>query len=150
WEKLMAGITIRMADAGWLKRANYAFWMKVGASVARRRWQTGKVQGIDKVRYALGWLFLYRPLRAKLGMSRIQGVLSGAAPIAPQVLECFWAIGAPGREGYGQTENTAQGTITPADDIRLGKVGKPVAGVELRIAPDGEILTRGSGTFLGY
>jgi long-chain acyl-CoA synthetase len=150
WEKLMAGITIRMADAGRLKRLNYALWMRVGAGVARRRWSGGRMKGLDTLRYGLGWLFLYRPLRAKLGMSRVDGVLSGAAPIAPQVLEFFWAMGVPVREGYGQTENTAQGTITPADDVRLGMVGKPVAGVELRIADDGEILTRGPGTFLGY
>jgi long-chain acyl-CoA synthetase len=118
--------------------------------VARRRWSGGQLRGLDKLRYALGWLLLYRPLRAKLGMSRVEGVLSGAAPIAPQVLEFFWTIGVPVREGYGQTENTAQGTITPADDVRLGKVGRPVAGTELRIADDGEILTRGPGTFLGY
>jgi long-chain acyl-CoA synthetase len=150
WEKLMAGITIRMADAGRLKRANYSLWMRVGGGVARRRWAGGGLKGLDKLRYGLGWLFLYRPLRAKLGMSRVQGVLSGAAPIAPQVLEFFWTMGVPVREGYGQTENTAQGTITPADDVRLGMVGRPVAGTEVRIAEDGEILTRGSGTFLGY
>jgi long-chain acyl-CoA synthetase len=150
WEKLMAGITIRMADAGWLKRANYKLWMRVGRGVARRRWSGGGLKGLDKVRYGLGWLFLYRPLRAKLGMSRVEGVLSGAAPIAPQVLEFFWTIGVPVREGYGQTENTAMGTITPAGDVRLGMVGKPLADTEVRIAADGEILTRGPGTFLGY
>ncbi len=150
WEKLLAGIEIRMADAGWLKRTNYKLWMGVGRSVARRRWATGRVRGLDRLRYFLGWLLLYRPLRAKLGLSRVEGVLSGAAPIAPQVLEFFWALGVPVREGYGQTENTAQGTITPGDDVRLGKVGRPVAGCELRIADDGEVLTRGPGTFLGY
>jgi long-chain acyl-CoA synthetase len=150
WEKLMAGITIRMADAGALKRFNYGLWMRVGGRVARRRWSGGQLRGLDKLRYALGWLLLYRPLRAKLGMSRVEGVLSGAAPIAPQVLEFFWTIGVPVREGYGQTENTAQGTITPAHDVRLGMVGRPVAGTELKIADDGEILTRGPGTFLGY
>lgn len=150
WEKLMAGITIRMEDAGAIKRWNYAIWMRVGAEVARRRWRGGRLRGLDKARYALGWVFLYRPLRAKLGMSRVDGVLSGAAPIAPQVLEFFWALGVPVREGYGQTENTAQATVTPRDDVRLGKVGRPIAGVEIRIADDGEILTRGPGTFLGY
>ena len=150
WEKLMAGIEIRMADAGWLKRALYRFWMRVGRGIARRRWARGRIAGLDRVRYLLGWLFLYRPLRAKLGLARVEGVLSGAAPIAPQVLEYFWALGVPVREGYGQTENTALGTITPADDVRLGQVGRPVAGCELRIAEDGEILTRGPGTFLGY
>ena len=150
WEKLMAGIEIRMADAGRLKRASYRFWMGVGGGIARRRWRTGRIAGLDRLRYGLGWLFLYRPLRLKLGLARVDGVLSGAAPIAPQVLEFFWALGVPVREGYGQTENTALGTITPADDVRLGKVGRPVAGTELRIADDGEILTRGPGTFLGY
>jgi len=150
WEKLMAGITIRMADAGWLKRANYSLWMRVGRGVAHRRWKTGRIRGLDRVRYALGWTFLYRPLRDKLGLSRARAVLSGAAPIAPQVLEFFWTLGVPVREGYGQTENTAQGTVTPGDDVRLGKVGRPVDGCELVIAPDGEILTRGPGTFLGY
>jgi long-chain acyl-CoA synthetase len=80
----------------------------------------------------------------------VRGSLSGAAPISPQVLEFFWTIGIPVREGYGQTENTALGTITPSDDVRIGKVGLPVPGCELRIAADGEILTRGPGTFLGY
>lgn len=150
WEKLMAGITIRMEDAGVVKRWNYAVWMRVGGSVARRRWSGGRLRGFDNVRYALGWLLLYRPLRAKLGMSRVDGVLSGAAPIAPQVLEFFWTIGVPVREGYGQTENTAQATVTPSDDVRLGMVGKPIDGVELQVADDGEILTRGPGTFLGY
>ena len=150
WEKLMAGIEIRMADAGRPKRALYRFAMGLGRGVARRRWRGGKVRGLDRLRYLVGWVLLYRPLREKIGMSRIEGVLSGAAPIAPQVLEFFWTLGVPVREGYGQTENSALGTITPIDDVRLGKVGRPVAGCELRIAEDGEILTRGPGTFLGY
>lgn len=150
WEKLMAGVTIRMSDASWLKRVNYGFWLRTGARIARRRWSTGKLRGLDAVTYFLGWVLLYRPLRNKLGLGRARGVLSGAAPIAPQVLEFFWSLGVPVREGYGQTENTAQGTITPPDDVRLGKVGRPVPGVEVRIAEDGEILTRGAGTFLGY
>ena len=124
--------------------------MRVGGGVARRRWAGGQVRGLDKLRYALGWLLLYRPLRAKLGLSRVEGVLSGAAPIAPQVLECFWAIGVPVREGYGQTENTAQATITPADDVRLGTVGKPVPGIELQHRRRRRDPHPGPGIFLGY
>ena len=149
WEKLMAGITIRMGDAGWLKRANYRFWMRRGGKVARRRWH-GKLGPFARVQYGLGWLLLYRSLRQKIGMGRVRTALSGAAPVAPQVLEFFWALGVPVLEGYGMTENTAQGTITPPDDVRIGKVGLPVPDCEIRIADDGEILTRGPGTFLGY
>jgi long-chain acyl-CoA synthetase len=149
WEKLLAGITIRMDDAGWFKRANYRFWMARGARLARRRWH-GRLGPVGTLVYALGWVMLYRSLRQKIGMSRIRAALSGAAPIAPQVLEFFWALGVPVLEGYGMTENTAQGTVTPPDDVRIGKVGVAVPECEVRIADDGEILTRGPGTFLGY
>jgi long-chain acyl-CoA synthetase len=66
------------------------------------------------------------------------------------VLEFFWALGIPVLEGYGMTENSAQATVTPGGDVRLGKVGVAVPECEVRIADDGEILTRGPGTFLGY
>jgi long-chain acyl-CoA synthetase len=103
-----------------------------------------------KVSYFIGWLLLYRSVRKKLGLLRVREALSGAAPISPQVLEYFWALGVPVREGYGQTENTAQATITPMDDVRIGKVGRAVPGSEIAISPEGEILTRGPGVFLGY
>ncbi|MGH9227342.1 MAG: AMP-dependent synthetase/ligase [Acidimicrobiales bacterium] len=149
WEKLLATITIRMQDAGALKRANYRFWMARGTRLARKRWR-GRLGPLATVEYALGWLVLYRSLRQKIGMSRIRYALSGAAPIAPQVLEYFWALGVPVLEGYGMTENSAQATVTPVDGVRLGKVGTAVPDCELRIAEDGEILTRGPGTFVGY
>jgi len=149
WEKLMAGVSIRMDDAGWLKRANYRFWMGRGGRLARQRWH-GSLGPIARAEYALGWLLLFRSLRRKVGMGRIRYALSGAAPIAPQVLEFFWALGVPVLEGYGMTENTAQATVTPADDVRIGQVGRAVPEGEVRIADDGEILTRGPGTFLGY
>ena len=120
WEKMMAGVEIRVADASRLKRRLHA------AGVAKR------------------------PLREKLGMSRCRIALSGAAPIAPQVLEYFQRLGVPIREGYGQTENTAVATYTPEDDVRIGTVGKAAPGVELRIAEDGEILTRSAAVFQGY
>jgi long-chain acyl-CoA synthetase len=150
WEKLLAGITIRMDDAGWLKRANYRFWMARGGRLARRRWSGGRLGPAGAVVYGLGWVLLYRSLRQKIGMSRVRYALSGAAPIAPQVLEFFWALGVPVLEGYGMTENTAQATVTAADDVRIGKVGRTVPECELRLAGDGEILTRGPATFLGY
>jgi long-chain acyl-CoA synthetase len=150
WEKMLAAVEIRMGDASWLKRAVYRFWKSQGTRLARKRMRDA-MNPFDHVWYALGWAMLYRSTRQKLGLMRVRNAVSGAAPISPAVLEYFWALGVPVREVYGQTENTAQATMTPAEDVRIGTVGVPVPGAEVRIDPaTGEILTRGSGTFVGY
>ncbi|HEX9259033.1 MAG TPA: long-chain fatty acid--CoA ligase [Acidimicrobiales bacterium] len=149
WEKLLAAVQTRIADATWAKRTTYALWLSQGRRIARKR-MTGRMNPLDWALYSLGWLMLYRSLRDKLGLRRVRLALSGAAPIAPEVLEWFWAIGVPVREAYGQTENTAIATYTPADKVKIGRVGVAYPGVEIRIADDGEILTRGPGTFVGY
>ena len=149
WEKLMAGVEIRMADATRLKRLLYRTCLKHGTRIAPRRMNGVTTVG-DRVVLALAEALVFRALREKLGMSRVRVALSGAAPIAPQVLEFLWAVGVPVREGYGQTENTAICSLTPVGDVRLGAVGTALPGVEVRIADDGEILTRSAGVFQGY
>lgn len=147
WERLAAGVQFRIANASRIKRWNYNIWQRRGAKIAvahRRGQHRGRISQL------FGWLFLGRALRKKLGMSRIRVALSGAAPIAPDVLEYMWSLGVPVREVYGQTENTALATATPAEDVRIGKVGRALPGVEVRIADDGEILVRSPGNFLGY
>ncbi len=149
WEKLLAGVEIRMADASWLKRRVYRRGTRSGARIAESRLE-GRFGPLARARYAIWWVLLYRPLRDKLGLRRARVVLSGAAPVAPKVLEWFWSIGVRVVEGYGQTENTAQATVTRLDRVKLGSVGQAVPGVEIAVAPDGELLTRGPAVFLGY
>jgi long-chain acyl-CoA synthetase len=100
--------------------------------------------------YGFGYLFAYRSLKKKLGMQQCRQAVSGAAPIAPEVLKFFMALGIPIYEGWGMTETTAVGTINPPGDVRLGTIGKPVEDVEIRLADDGEILIRSAGIFKGY
>lgn len=149
WEKMLAGVQVRMNDASWLKRNNYRYWTAKGEQFATDR-MSGELRWSARLIQVLGSFMLYRALKERLGMSRCDKALSGAAPIAPQVLNWFWSIGVPVREGYGQTENCAQATINPVDGVRIGTVGVAVDGAEVRIAEDGEILTRGGGTFVGY
>jgi long-chain acyl-CoA synthetase len=149
WEKVLASTEVQVADASWAKRSTYRFWVGQGRKRAARR-QSGTLGLVDKVVLGIGWLVLFRPLREKLGMSRVRDALSGAAPIAPQVLEWLWAIGIPVREVYGQTENTAMATYVRHGAVRIGTVGQALPGVELRVADDGEVLTRSAGNFLGY
>ncbi|MFC7615242.1 AMP-dependent synthetase/ligase [Actinokineospora soli] len=125
WEKLMAGVEIRMADASRVKRAVYRACLRRGRRIAPRRMNEATTFA-DRVVLACMELLVFRALREKLGMSRVRTAVSGAAPIAPQVLEFLWAIGIPVREGYGQTENTAICTLTPVGDVRLGAVGTPL------------------------
>ncbi len=147
WERLAATVQVRMRNASWLKRRNYAIWQARGAKLARAR-ARGQHKGVASA--FLAWLFLNRSLRQKLGMSRIRVALSGAAPIAPEVLAYLWSLGIPVREVYGQTENTALATAMPADDVRIGTVGRPLPGVEVRVTDDSEIVVRSPGNFVGY
>lgn len=96
WEKIVAGVHIRMAGASRLKKLNFAAWMKVsrwiGRTLVRR---DGNHTVATRVAYAFGWLFLYRPMRERLGLAKVRYAVSGAAPISPDVLTFFMGIGVP-------------------------------------------------------
>jgi long-chain acyl-CoA synthetase len=92
---------------------------------------------------------LFSKVRAAFGGSMRQAV-SGAAPIAKEILEFFFACGVPVFEGYGMTETATAATFQSLDDYKFGTVGKPFPGVELRIADDGEVLIKGENIFAGY
>jgi long-chain acyl-CoA synthetase len=92
---------------------------------------------------------LYKNVRAIFGGRVRQGV-SGAAPIAKEVLEFFYACGIPIFEGYGMTETSTGATGQTPEDFRFGSVGKPFDGIEAKIADDGELLLRGANIFKGY
>jgi long-chain acyl-CoA synthetase len=81
---------------------------------------------------------------------RIREAVTGAAPIAPEILEFFWGCGIPVMEGYGMTETSTVATSSRPDDHKFGTVGKPLPGVEVKIAQDGELLIRGANIFQGY
>jgi long-chain acyl-CoA synthetase len=152
WEKLVAGVQIRMSGASRLKRANFALWMRVSRWIGRTLVANrGRHTVATRLAYAVGWVFLYRALRERLGLSKVRYAASGAAPIAPEVLEFFIGLGLPMHEVYGMTENSAIATANRRGRVLLGTVGEPQDGIELRIDDEtGEILTRHEGTFAGY
>ena len=88
-------------------------------------------------------------VRAAFG-GRVRHAITGAAPIAPEVLEFFFACGVPVFEGYGMTESSAVISVNTPEATRIGTVGRPVPGVEVRIAADGEVLARSAGVMAGY
>ena len=152
WEKVAAGVHIRMSGASWFKRKSFDFWMKRAEWIGRTLVENqGNHTPATRVVYAIGWLCLYRPLRERLGLAKVRYAASGAAPIAPEVLEFFMGIGVPMHEVYGMTENSAIATANMAGRVKVGTVGEPQVGAEVRIDDaTGEILTRHAGTFVGY
>jgi long-chain acyl-CoA synthetase len=92
---------------------------------------------------------LFKNVRAIFGGS-VRHAVSGAAPIAKEILEFFWAAGVPVLEGYGMTETATAATVCTVEDHKFGTVGKPFPGVEIKIADDGEVLIKGPNIFQGY
>lgn len=150
WEKLSAQVELHMREADFLKRTAYRIAVRFGRRYALLRLAAQPIPLPLRVAHALSEVLLLRPLRRRLGLDRVRFAVSGAAPIAPEVLEYYHAIGVPIREVYGQTEGSGPTTIHHGDRIRLGTVGQPLPGVEVRIAEDGEILVRGPNVFAGY
>jgi long-chain acyl-CoA synthetase len=103
-----------------------------------------------RLAYLLAEQSVLLPLRRKLGLDRIRVAISGAAPISPEVIDYFQALGVPLVEGYGQTESSAVITLQPPGFSPPGTVGKSLDGLELRLADDGEILAKSPGVMLGY
>jgi long-chain acyl-CoA synthetase len=152
WERILASVSIGLQNASRIKRANAKLWLRVAEWIGSTLVRTGGRHTFGtKLAYAIGWVFFYRALRERIGMRRVRYAASGAAPIAPEVLKFFMGIGVRMHEVYGMTENTAIATGNRPGRIKLGSVGEPQNGVELKIDPEtGEILTRHPGTFVGY
>ncbi|MBS3919340.1 MAG: long-chain fatty acid--CoA ligase [Deltaproteobacteria bacterium] len=150
WEKYASGIMIRMSDATWLKRMIFKAAMGIGMKYASLKLNFKPIPPYLKAAYLAAYVAVFRKLKERLGFDRVRVAYSGAAPISPEVLKFFNAIGLPLVEGYGQTEGTGVTSVSQKGRLKIGKVGRPLPGVEVKIAEDGEILVKGPGIFKGY
>ncbi len=150
WEKYASGIMIRMSDATWFKRMVFKACMGIGMKYADLKLNFKPIPPYLKVAYLAAYAAVFRKLKERLGFDRVRIAYSGAAPISPDVLKFFNAIGLPLVEGYGQTEGTGVTSVSQKGRLKIGKVGQPLPGVQVKIAEDGEILVKGPGIFKGY
>ena len=148
-ERMHAGTLVRMKDATKLKQLLFKVASYLGNITAKRRLENSN-DFIAKITNFLAQMIAFRSLRKKLGLLNIDNAVSGAAPISPEILRFFMSLGVPIYEGYGMTENSAIATGNTPDKVKLGTVGTPQAGTELKLAEDGEILVRHPGVFKGY
>jgi long-chain acyl-CoA synthetase len=150
WEKYYSAIQIRMSDATLFKRLIFNLALKIGKKRARLKMNFKPVPVYLEVVYQLAYWAVFRKLRERMGFDRIRVAISGAAPIAPEILQFYQSIGVNLIEAYGQTEGTGATTLSRMGRVKFGAVGQPLTGVELKIAHDGEILVKSPGVFKGY
>ena len=149
-ERMHSGVLVKMKDASLLKRFLFGISLKLGMYAADRKLEKGFGDLLAKVIDFITWNISFRSITKKLGLSKVDASGSGAAPIAPEVLKFFMALGIPIFEAYGMTENCGYATGNDYDNISLGTVGVPNENCELKLADDGEILIRHGGVFKGY
>ena len=152
WEKLHASVLIKSKDATWFKRVFMSFSNALAGIVGRQRVKNGgKHTLFSRLLFMIGYPLVFRALRERVGLRRCRWAGTGAAPIAPEVIEFFHGLGVNVYELYGMTENAAVATNNFHGRMKLGTVGEPYPGIGLRIDPEtGEIQTRHAGVFRGY
>lgn len=150
WEKMHSGIAIKIKDAFFLKRWIYSRLMPVGKRVAMEELAGGRPSVLWRALNGLGYLLLFRALRNKLGLLNARILVSGAAPLSPDLQVFYHSIGLPVRECFGMTEASGIAFMPASHEIRSGVCGRPIPGIEMKLAEDGEILLRGEPVFAGY
>ena len=150
WEKVKAGLEARIASLPDAQRIPAQQAIAAGIEKVRLEQQGRPVPPELAEKAARAETELFSKLRTLLGLDQVLGLNVGAAPTPPQVLEFFHAIGLEVGEVWGMSETCGVGTTNPPGSARIGTVGPPVPGVEIKLAEDGEVLIRGECVMSGY
>jgi len=150
WEKFHAGITAKLAQATGAKKYLVAWTRLVCTDVNARRARGESIPPLLDAQYKLVKKLVLDKLKPALGLGSVRFCVSGAAPIAKEVLEFFASLDIMVHEVYGQSEDCGPTTLNIPGRTKLGSVGPAIPGVQVKIADDGEILVKGPNVFLGY
>ncbi len=149
YEKMYARVLDKARSAGGIKLKIFNW-----ARAVSDRWADVKLagqvpKGLLAFQYRIADKLVFSEVRKRTG-GRLRFFVSGSAPLSPEINKFFYASGLPILEGYGLTETSPVLTVNTPREFRIGSVGKPIVGVDITIAPDGEILARGPGIMKGY
>jgi long-chain acyl-CoA synthetase len=149
-EALLTQVTIRMEDAGWVKRRMFQRFMEHARRVGSRILDGSPVAFSDRLLYALGGVLVYGPLRNSLGMSRVRVAYTAGEAIGPDLFVFYRSLGINLKQLYGSTETSVMVCVQPNGAVKPDTVGPPMKGVEVRVLDSGEIVLRCPGLFAGY
>ncbi|WP_066253385.1 AMP-dependent synthetase/ligase [Hydrogenophaga flava] len=150
FEGLLTTVMIRMEDAGALKRKMFHAFMDVARRVGPAKMDGKSVGFMDNLKYALGNLFVYGPLRNSLGMSRVRVAYTAGEAIGPDLFSFYRSIGINLKQLYGSTETAVFVCLQPDHEARADTVGVPCEGVEIKLSETGEILVKSPGLLKEY
>jgi long-chain acyl-CoA synthetase len=150
WEKFYSAITIALKDATPLQQWVYRRAIDIGYRMVDCRIEGKAPPLLLQLANGIAYRLAFRNIRRMIGLDRCRIAFTGAAPIAPELIRWYLALGIDIHELYGQTENCGVATMMPAERIKLGSVGKAVSWGEVALSPDGEILIKGDFLFMGY
>ncbi|MEN9539500.1 MAG: hypothetical protein RLZZ126_1735, partial [Pseudomonadota bacterium] len=151
WEKFYSGVVIAIKEASPLQQAAYAWSIGVGQQVADKTLAGQPIDGLLKLKFNIAKGLALNNVRKMIGIHRARALLSGAAPISPDLIRWYLALGVPMLEGWGQTESGGLGTFTRVDRIKPGTIGPASPNMEVKVdETTGELLIRGRSVFMGY
>ncbi|MDP1692004.1 MAG: AMP-binding protein [Burkholderiaceae bacterium] len=150
WDNMLTSIQVRMEDSTPLKKRVFDHFIKVGVAVERLKLDGKAPSAMQRLACRLGEILVYGPLKDQFGLNRMRAALTGGEAMGEDTFLFYRALGINLRQLYGQTESSAFNAVQAADEVRLHTVGRPLPGVEVKIAEDGEILMRSESVFSGY
>jgi long-chain acyl-CoA synthetase len=150
FETQLTNIMIRMEDAGRTKQRLFHYFMNHAKHVGPRILDGEPVGAMDRLKYALGELMVYGPLKNALGFSKVRVGYTAGEAIGPEIFAFYRSLGINLKQLYGQTEASVFITQQPDGQVRDDTVGVPSPGVEIRIADNGEVFYRSPGVFVEY
>jgi long-chain acyl-CoA synthetase len=150
FERVLAGIQGRAKAEGGLKAKLVPWSLAIGREYAAATQRGGKASGMLPLQFAIAQKLVLSKIKPQIGLDRLEFFTSGSAPLHRDIMLTFAGMGVPIAEGYGLTETSPVVTGNPFSAIRYGTVGRPISGVEIKIAPDGEIMVKGPNVMQGY
>jgi len=151
WEKFYSGVMISLKEASRLQQLAYGWSIGVGSRIAELVLAKKPVPGSLKLQFQIARVLALNNVRKLIGVHRARFLVTGAAPISPDLVRWYLALGLPMLEVWGMTESCGASTGMPADRIKPGSIGPATSYNEVRIDPaTGEILVRGPNVFMGY
>ncbi len=150
WEKMFSTVDIKLKDATAIGRFSYKFALNLGKRMAHYKTAGNKAPLPLKLMHAVADFLVLKNVRVLLGIDRARWLSTAAAPIAPDLIEWFWALGRPMYEVYGQTEATALATANTRHGYRVGSVGRACEEAKVELSDQREILIQSPGVIPGY